>query len=452
MDPWSSILILIAISVLCFLSEFAKAAVLSQTPNNIRKIFPEDTAKTERLLSVIERQDKISSVVDLGQRVLMIIFTMLVSVKFAFSFAKLALFSEIDIGISEIISCLFLFIIVFLVLCSFSKRLPSKYAAKNTDKLCLSCVSMLVFFAKLFYPIYLVNRGITTLFLAFLGVNPREQDEEVTEDDIRMLVDVGEVSGTIEESEKQMIHNVFEFDDRLVGEITTHRTDITAIEVNTPLDEIVALANDFGFSRMPVYDGTLDNVIGLFYTKDLIKIIKDANGGLSEELIGKFDIREYMRTALYVPETNSFKELFEKFKDTHIQMAIVIDEYGGTLGIVTMEDLLESIMGTMHDEYDTEPEITDVRKISDNEYILNGLVSIKDVEDAAQIVIPNENNCETIGGLVVSLLGIIPEDGETVSVTFGNLIFKVLSVQEHHIEELFMTINIDDDREDETAE
>ena len=247
--------------------------------------------------------------------------------------------------------------------------------------------------------------------------------EKVTEEEIRSMVSAGEETGAIENDQSTMINNIFEFDDANVSDIMTHRTDVSAIEKNDGILALRDLAVEEGYSRIPVFEEDIDNIVGIAYIKDLLKYV-------GKNVPKSLTISKIMRKAMYVPETMTCSMLFTKMCDSHNQMAIVVDEYGGTAGLITMEDLLESIVGNIQDEYDDEED--EIKRIDENIFTVDGTTDIEDVEKLLNCQIP-EGDYDTIAGFIISILGYIPEDGTTSEATYENLKFTVLDVEDKRI-------------------
>lgn len=249
--------------------------------------------------------------------------------------------------------------------------------------------------------------------------------ESSTEEEIKQLVD--EDQGELEESTRDIINNVFEFDDTTAGDIMTHRTDIAAVELEGEIVDIVKVAIDEGFSRIPVYDEDLDNIKGIVYVKDLLKFV-------GQEIPKSEKIEDYIRTPLFVPETIPCGKLFEQMTETHIQLAIVVDEYGGTAGMVTMEDIIEELVGEIEDEYDDEEQ--SVVKLEDNCYKLDGACDIEDAEEALDIKLP-DGDYNTVAGFIINQLGTVPnEDSQGETVEYQGVRFTVLKVTDRKIDSI----------------
>lgn len=249
--------------------------------------------------------------------------------------------------------------------------------------------------------------------------------ESSTEEEIKQLVDEDE--GELAVSQREMINNIFEFDDLNAGDIMTHRTDIVAVEDTDTLYDVAKAAIEEGCSRIPVYHEDLDDVLGIIYAKDLLKFV-------GCEISKDEKLTDYIREPLFVPETVPIGKLFAQMTETRIQLAIVVDEYGGTAGLVTLEDILEELVGEIEDEYDDEEQ--SIRKIDEKTFIIEGICDIEDVEDALEIEFP-EGDYDTLAGFVISRLGFVPsEDSVEKTVEYGGILFTVMKVEDRRIEEI----------------
>ena len=252
-----------------------------------------------------------------------------------------------------------------------------------------------------------------------------KKENSTTEEEIKQLVD--DDNGELEMSQREMINKVFEFDDTTAGDIMTHRTDIIAVEYDKNIMDVVKAAIDEGFSRIPIFHEDLDNILAIIYVKDLLKFV-------GCEISKDEDIKAYIREPLYVPETIPCGRLFEKMTDTRIQLAIVVDEYGGTAGLVTIEDIIEELVGDIEDEYDEEDE--SIQKLDENTYIFEGVTDIEDVENALGISFP-EGDYDTLAGFVISRLGFVPTQNDIDAVVdYSGVVFTVLEVEDRRIEKI----------------
>ncbi|MCL2089397.1 MAG: hemolysin family protein [Oscillospiraceae bacterium] len=254
--------------------------------------------------------------------------------------------------------------------------------------------------------------------------SPQKKKGNITEDKIRLLVDEGEEKGFIEENQKEMINNVLEFDDLTAGELMVHRTKITAASVGSSIGEVVELAVKEGFSRIPLYEDDIDSIVGMIYIKDLI-------GYIGKTFEQDDNLKKYIRGIPYVPESKRCKDLFELFSKGKTHMAVVVDEYGGTAGIVTIEDVVEAIVGNIQDEYDMEEDR--VRKVSENIFILDGSADLDEVSECLGIEIPESDDYDTVGGFITDLLGKIPGEKERPRVIYKNVEFIVLHMKDRRV-------------------
>ncbi len=310
--------------------------------------------------------------------------------------------------------------LVILTLC---RVVPARLAAHFPQQMAYGLLPLVQLAYWLFSPLARLAEGCAALLVRLAGANPDQPQANVTEEEIRLLIDAGQEDGTIGASERHMINNIFEFDDRTVEEVMTHRTDLTAVEIESGIQRVMEVVLKAGHSRIPVYQEDLDSIEGVLYVKDLLPLIMQG--------VEQFSLREIMRTPLYVPETTRCRDLFTQFTTQKLHLAVVVDEYGGTSGIVTMEDLVESIFGNIQDEYDNEEE--ESSRIGENAYTLDASLYLDDVEQLLDIELPDETECETIGGLLVEALDYIPGPGQHPTVQLSGVDFTVLEADERRI-------------------
>ncbi len=249
-----------------------------------------------------------------------------------------------------------------------------------------------------------------------------ENLEERMEEEIIQMVNEGQEQGAIDDQEAEMISNIMEFDDKVASEIMTHRKNITAFEVNTPLNEVaVAVAND-RYSRYPVYEVEMDNIVGILHIKDVLKFLLACPG--------ENDLRKIMRKPYFVPETQNISRLFRDMKNKSQHMAVIIDEYGQTAGVVSMEDILEEIVGNIFDEYDVDEHF--IQEIGDHTYLMKGLTELSDVEDVLDIEF--KDDFETLNGFLISKLEHIPAAEEKASVSYQGFVFEIAGVADNTID------------------
>lgn len=265
-------------------------------------------------------------------------------------------------------------------------------------------------------------------FADFLGIKRKE----VTEEEILNMIDAGEESGTIEEHEKNRIENIFDFSDRAVSDVMTHRIDITALEDIASLDETAELAISTGYSRIPVYHEDIDNIIGVLYVKDLLRYVC---GGAKE----KFSLTDIVRTVPFVPKSKSCEKLFALMTERKVQMAVVVDEYGGTEGLITLEDLVETILGNIQDEFDDEDE--SIKRLGVNAFSVDGLTLVEDAEELIGESLNAPEDCDTLAAFILDSLGRIPQQGEHPVVNIGHITLTVSEIEDRRISKVLIVKN-----------
>src|SRR5438552_176006 len=274
--------------------------------------------------------------------------------------------------------------------------------------------------AWLLHPLIVALSTITNTLVRLMGGQMKHRSTFVTEEELRLLVNVGEEEGVLEEEETDMIHSIFEFADTTVREVMIPRIDMITLESDATVDEAVDLALQGGFSRIPVYEETIDNINGVLFTKDMLKQLREDHNTLP--------VRDLVRPAYFVPETKKLDDLLREIRQNRVHMVIVVDEYGSVAGLVTIEDLVEEIIGDIKDEYDREESLYE--KISDDAYIFDAKISIYDFNDMMDKHL-EDSDYETLGGFVYAQLDKIPVADDTV--TFEDLIFTVLATRGRRI-------------------
>lgn len=331
---------------------------------------------------------------------------------------------------SNVLFGLTIFLIVALAsffLLLFGEVVPKSIAVKHSAKIAPATVFFINALTFIATPFVKILSGSSNAILRVIGIDPDYSDEDVTEEEIRMLIDAGEETGSIHETEKEMIHNIFEFDNKTVDDIAVHRKDIVALSIDASKEEIVRIAVTDRFSRIPVYEENIDNIIGVLHLKDFLNYVFAENHSGETDV----DLRSIIRKPYFVPLTKKTDKLFEEMKKSKVHMAIVVDEYGGTAGLVTMENLIEEIMGSIYDEYDEE-ELPDIEQIYENAYCVNGAADLETVADFFDITLPTDDY-DTVSGFIVGQIGHIPIEGEQAEFEFNGLIFKVYEVLEMRV-------------------
>ncbi len=301
--------------------------------------------------------------------------------------------------------------------------IPRRLASRDPEKTARRLYGAALAFNVLFTPVASLISGATERLLKLVGQNDSLEAEGITEDEIRMLVDEGEEKGAIEEAERDMIENVFEFNNMVAADCMTHRTDMHAVWIGDSHEEILALIGQTGLSRFPVYDDDLDDIIGTLTARDF----------LMNSLGDRKPLGEILRGTRFVPESVRADVLFRDMQQNKFHMAVVVDEYGGTSGLVTMEDLLEEIVGNIYDEYDPQAQ-QDLLDLGGGRWKVAGTMDIETFNETTGLKLPHGDEFDTVGGLILSRMSSIPEDGSTLEVEYFGLRFKVLSVADRRIE------------------
>ena len=301
-----------------------------------------------------------------------------------------------------------------------------RVANMHVDSLILSLFSPMMFVRWLFRPMTALSSTVAGRLIRMSGADPEKAEENVTEDEILAMVDIGEEKGAIESSEKELIENVLEFNNTTAEDCMIHRTDVTAVDVDTSEEEFVDLVRETGFSRFPVYEDDIDSILGILTTRDYLLNARRSEGE-------RKTIRELLRPAYFIPESVRADALFREMQNRKCHMAIVVDEYGGTSGLITLEDLLEEIVGNIYDEFDPKEE-QDVTPLSDGRYRVAGGVDLETLSEALDIELPLDEEYSTLGGLVFSHLTQIPADGARPVVECCGLRISVTEIADRRVE------------------
>ncbi len=301
----------------------------------------------------------------------------------------------------------------------FGEITPKSIAKQKSEQVALKVSKPIQFCVAIFKPFVAMFTAISSVFIKLFGGDPKATEPFITEEELKTMVGVSEEEGVLEDVEKEMIFNVFDFADLQVKDVMVQRVDVTAVDVNDGYEDILKVIKEDQFSRIPVYDDTIDDIVGVLNVKDLI---------IADKRDCKFKVTDYMREPLYTFEFKKITELFNEMKKSRNHMAVVLDEYGGTVGIVTIEDVVEEIVGDIEDEYDKEREMIEV--IKEDEYIVEGSARLDDISDLIGVNMESEE-FDSVGGLVIGELGRIPEAQEEV--TIGKIRFVVEEVEKNRI-------------------
>ena len=432
------LLVLILVNAFFAMSEMA---VVSLNDAKIEKMAEDGHKKAKLILKLTKNPTRFLSTIQIG----VTLAGFLTSASAATAFAEMltnAITASFDVP-ESIVSPIAV-VLITLVMSYFSLVLgelaPKRIGMQVPEKIAFAVAKPLLVISKITAPFVKFLSLSTNGVVRLLGFDPNANEEVVTEEEIRMMVDVGGEKGVIEDTQKEMINNIFEFDDMDAGDIMTHRTDVVAADINDiTLEDFMNLAIEHGRSRIPLYDEDIDNIVGIVYVKDLLKFV-------GKEVKAKGTLKNIMREPYFIPETKSCGELFKEMSSKRIQMAVVVDEYGGTAGIVTLEDIVEAIMGNIQDEYDVEEE--EISKIDETTFTVDGTIDIEEIDELIGKELP-EGDYETLAGFIMDELQCIPKDGEMNEVVFENVKFTVLSVEDRRIEKIKVEITPVEETSDE---
>lgn len=426
MDPDSMagyILILLVLILTNAYFAMSEIAIIGLNDAKLKKMADEGDKKARRLYRLTSEPSRFLATIQVGVTLSGLLASAVAADTFARPIVAALAFTGVSPGLIHAGALVVITLLLGFFQLVFGELVPKRVAMKYPEPVAFAVSGSLAAIAVLERPFVALLSGTTNAIVRLFGINPQDDPEAVTEEEIRMMVDVGNERGVIEESDREMINNIFEFDDRTAVEVMTHRTDMQAVETDATLDEVVKVAVESGHSRIPVYEGSADEIKGILYVKDLLPLITRGGRG--------FQLSKLMRKPFFVPESTRCNDLFEQFTAKRLHMAVVVDEYGGTAGIVTMEDLVESIVGNIQDEYDNEEE--ESSQLSDNLYTLDGSLSLDEAERLLDLELEGDSDYETIGGLLVERLDHIPGPDEHPSLEFSGFRFTVTEADERRI-------------------
>lgn len=395
----------------------SEMALISLNDNKIRVLAEEGDKKAQLLSRLLSEPSRFLATIQIGITLAGFLASAFAAESFAGPLVNFIMSTGIAIpetALKTIVLILVTIILSYFTLV-FGELVPKRVAMNKAEAISIRVVTPLNMISVLASPFVKFLTISTNFFVTLFGVDPNVRDNNITEEEIRMMVDVGEEKGTIDEAEKEMINNIFEFNNKDVTDIMTHRTDIVGVPINADLNEVITEIRKEKYTRLPVYEDNIDNIVGILHVKDLVNII----GGSATT---DFSIKDILRKPYFVPSSRKTDLLFKDLQSNKTHMAVVIDEYGGTAGIVTVEDLIEEIVGNIFDEYDEEEK--DIEKMDDNTFIIKGNTSLDVVQDILGTDLPTDDY-DTLSGFIIGQLGRIPQKDDKPEIEFNGLIFKV---------------------------
>ena len=412
----SQIVQFIILAILIFLSAFfssAETALVTVNKIRMKTLADGGNKRAKRVLKVTSDSGKMLSAILIGNNIVNL------SASSIATTLAVDIWGSIGAGIST-------GVLTFLILI-FGEVSPKTMATLKADSMSLKIASIIEFLMVIFTPVIFVINKLATGFLFLLGVDPNATTNVMTEEELRTIVDVSQESGVIEDEERDMIHNVFDFGDSEAKEVMIPRIDMTFVHANSTFEELIKVFREHKFTRLPVYEESTDHVIGIINMKDLLLM----------ENTDEFSVRNLLREPYFTYEHKNTADLFMEMRKSSISIAIVLDEYGVTAGLVTLEDLLEEIVGEIRDEYDTDEEDA-IIKLNDYEFEVLGATNLDDVSDELGVNFSSDDY-DTIGGYCLELLDHLPEENE-VMFTEDGILLKIMEVDKNRIERIYIKL------------
>lgn len=348
------------------------------------------------------------------------------------------IFPGADVKMLDTVAVILITLLLSYVSLIFGELVPKRIAMRKTEKTALSLSAPVSLVAKLFAPVVWFLTVSTNGVLRLVGIDPHAQDEEVSEDDIRMMAEMGAESGVLEEDEREIIENIFAFDDITVGDLAVHRTDVTVLWMEESDETWAQIVRSTRFTMYPVCDGSIDNVIGVLDTKEYFRLEDKKREKVMESAI---------RAPYFVPETAKADVTFRQMKQKKISFAVVLDEYAGFAGIVSIKDLIEQILGDIQSEDGGEEKTEEIFRLDENHFRIVGNPTLPVLEKALEMDFPDDYG--SLSGFAMGLFGSVPEDGSEFTVEYEGITIKVLDVQDHQVKEAVITLPLKEENGEE---
>ena len=416
--------IIVLVILILFNAYFAatEIAFISLNDAKIEKEAKEGNKKAKSILKMLKSPSKFLATIQIGITLAGFLSSAFASDAFADKLAPIlnSWMPFLSLDTWRGIAIVLITIILSFFTLVFGELVPKRLAMKYYEKISYATIGVIRGISVVTAPFVKLLTFSTNMVSKIFGVGEAEE-EVVTEEEIKMMIDEGEEKGTIERGEKQLLNNVFEFNDIIVSEVMTPRTEMYAIDINNDIYDSLDEIDEFKYSRIPVYEDNIDDIKGILFIKDIIKPLKENK---------RIDIKSIIREPYFVPESKDIDELFKEMQANKVQIAIAIDEYGGTAGLITMEDIIEELVGNIFDEYDEEE--IDYKKIDDNTYILSGAITSYELKKIFDIEFP-EGDYETLSGYLIDKLGRIPDEDEHPIIEDENLTYKVEEIDDKRI-------------------
>lgn len=437
----TQIIVLVILIILNAYFAATEIAFISLNDAKIEKEAKEGNKKAKNILKMLKSPSKFLATIQIGITLAGFLSSAFASDAFADKLAPVlnSWMPFLSLEAWRGISIILITIILSFFTLVFGELVPKRLAMKYYEKISYATIGVIRGISIITAPFVKLLTFSTNMVSKIFGVGEAEE-EVVTEEEIKMMIDEGEEKGTIERGEKQLLNNVFEFNDIIVSEVMTPRTEMYAIDINSDINDTLDEIDEFKYSRIPVYEDNIDDIKGILFVKDILKPLKDNK---------KVDIRKLIREPYFVPESKDIDELFKEMQQNKVQIAIAIDEYGGTAGLITMEDIIEELVGNIFDEYDDEE--IDYKKIDENTYILSGTITSYELKKIFDIELP-EGDYETLSGYLIDKLGRIPDEDEHPVIEDEHLTYKVEEIDDKRIKYVKVCRNMNGEDQEEIKE
>lgn len=426
MPIWAQLLLQFVLIMINAVFASAEIAIVSMNDVKLEKLAEQGNKKAKRLVKLTSKPASFLATIQVAITLSGFLGSAFAADNFSEILVDLIMKTGVNISRSTLdtISVIVITMVLSYLTLVFGELVPKRIAMRKTEGLALGVSGLISVISKIFAPLVWLLTVSTNLVLRCLGIDPNAQEEEISEEEIRMLVEVGSEKGIIDKDERIMISNIFDFDDKECGEISTHRTDVVGLDADEPIEEWDRIITNSSYSVYPVYKENIDNIIGVLDSKKYFRL-KDK----SKDSI----IKNAVSQPVFVPENMKIDVLFENMQKSRNHFSVVLDEYGGTVGIITMNDLLEEIVGDLENEENAEVKEPDIKQINENEWTIQGCASLDDVERNLKIQLPIDEY-ETFSGYVFGIYCTIPEDNTSFSLETDKLIINVLNVVNHTVE------------------
>jgi putative hemolysin len=424
-DPLpGQILLLLLLTLVNAFFSMTEIAVVSLNDSKLRRIADLGDKRAKNLIWLTKKPTRFLSTIQVGITLAGFLSSAFAASNFAERLAEWAV--KMGIGIPQATMHTVAVVLITLVLSFFTlvlgELVPKRIAMQSPEKIAMGVSSFIRGVSVVLSPLVSLLTATTNGILRLLRIDPHAKTQEATEEEIRMMISIGQEEGNIAETEKVMIENIFELNNRVASECMTHRTDIVGISIRDKAANIEQIIMENTHSRFPVYEEDLDDVVGILHARDYF---------IDHFSQKQKTLKELLRPVYMVPESIRADRLLQNMQQNHVQMAIVVDEYGGTSGLVTIENLLEEIVGSIHDEYDSME--NSIQKLSANTWRIQGSAALEDVEKALGVELPDEDY-DTFGGYIFGQFYVIPEDGSQPEAEVDGLMIKVEKIEDHRVE------------------